>query len=43
MRSVIDVLGGAPATDEAQFQAVRVSRAELEPSSTLSEFKRFGA
>ncbi|MGO3668681.1 MAG: DUF3141 domain-containing protein [Vreelandella alkaliphila] len=40
MRSVIYVLGGAPATDERNFKRLRASRAELEPSSTLSEFKR---
>ena len=40
MRSVIYVLGGAPATDERNFKRLRASRAELEPGSTLSEFKR---
>lgn len=40
MRSVIYVSGGAPATDERNFKRLRASRAELEPSSTLSEFKR---
>lgn len=40
MRSVIYVLGGAPATDERNFKRLRASRAELEPSSTLGEFKR---
>lgn len=40
MRAVIYVLGGAPATDERNFKRLRASRAELEPSSSLSEFKR---
>ncbi len=40
MRSVIYVLGGTPATDERNFKRLRASRAELEPGSTLSEFKR---
>jgi hypothetical protein len=40
MRSVIYVLGGAPATDERNFKRLRASRAELEPSTSLSEFKR---
>ncbi len=40
MRSVIYVLGGAPATDERNFKRLRASRAELEPGASLSEFKR---
>ncbi|GEN29359.1 hypothetical protein HVA01_30050 [Halovibrio variabilis] len=40
MRSLIYVLGGAPATDERNFKRLRASRAELEPGIQLSEFKR---
>lgn len=40
MRSLIYVLGGAPATDERNFKRLRASRAELEPGIKLSEFKR---
>ncbi|MBT2772508.1 DUF3141 domain-containing protein [Halomonas sp. ISL-60] len=40
MRSLIYVLGGAPATDERNFKRLRASRAELEPGIELSEFKR---
>ncbi|AYH43226.1 DUF3141 domain-containing protein [Azoarcus sp. DN11] len=39
MRSTIYVLGGAPATDERNFKRMRASRAELEPRSTLADFK----
>ncbi|CAM3567861.1 DUF3141 domain-containing protein [Halomonas lysinitropha] len=39
MRSVIHVLGGAPATDERNFKRLRASRAELEPSAQLVDFK----
>ncbi|WP_010629089.1 DUF3141 domain-containing protein [Halomonas sp. KM-1] len=39
MRSVIYVLGGAPTTDERNFKRLRASRAELEPGSSLSDFK----
>ncbi|MDX5378662.1 MAG: DUF3141 domain-containing protein [Halomonas sp.] len=39
MRSVIHVLGGAPTTDERNFKRLRASRAELEPASSLSDFK----
>nr|WP_290697753.1 DUF3141 domain-containing protein [Halomonas sp. UBA3074] len=39
MRSLIYVLGGAPATDERNFKRLRASRAELEPGIQLSEFK----
>ncbi|UYG02204.1 DUF3141 domain-containing protein [Halomonas sp. LR3S48] len=39
MRSVIHVLGGAPTTDERNFKRLRASRAELEPGSSLSDFK----
>ncbi|CAN0592796.1 unnamed protein product, partial [Ectocarpus sp. 12 AP-2014] len=40
MRSLIYVLGGAPATDERNFKRLRASRSELEPGIKLSEFKR---
>ncbi|RUR55772.1 DUF3141 domain-containing protein [Vreelandella populi] len=40
MRSLIYVLGGAPATDERNFKRLRASRAELEPGIKLSDFKR---
>ncbi|SHK66165.1 DUF3141 domain-containing protein [Halomonas caseinilytica] len=39
MRSVIYVLGGAPASDERNFKRLRASRAELEPGIQLAEFK----
>ena len=39
MRSLIYVLGGAPATDERNFKRLRASRAELEPGIKLSDFK----
>lgn len=39
MRALIYVLGGAPATDERNFQRLKATRAELEPSSTLADFK----
>ncbi|MBS9404007.1 DUF3141 domain-containing protein [Halomonas sp. TRM85114] len=39
MRSVIHVLGGAPATDERNFNRLRASRAELEPTLQLADFK----
>ncbi|WP_369335711.1 DUF3141 domain-containing protein [Halomonas sp. ND22Bw] len=39
MRSVIYVLGGAPATDGRNFQRLRASRAELEPDARLADFK----
>jgi hypothetical protein len=39
MRSVIHVLGGAPATDERNFNRLRASRAELEPNIQLADFK----
>ncbi|MBR2515721.1 MAG: DUF3141 domain-containing protein [Halomonas sp.] len=39
MRSIIYVLGGATATDERNFKRLRASRAELEPTSSLSDFK----
>ncbi|WP_245904563.1 DUF3141 domain-containing protein [Billgrantia lactosivorans] len=39
MRSVIHVLGGAPTTDERNFKRLRASRAELEPGTSLSDFK----
>ncbi|WP_163560083.1 DUF3141 domain-containing protein [Halomonas sp. NO4] len=40
MRSVIHVLGGSPTTDERNFKRLRASRAELEPGSTLADFKQ---
>ncbi|WP_447928798.1 DUF3141 domain-containing protein [Vreelandella sp. EE27] len=40
IRSVIYVLGGAPASDERNFKRLRASRAELESQTTLCEFKR---
>lgn len=40
MRAVIYVLGGSPATDERNFKRLRASRAELEPASSLDEFKK---
>ncbi|SEK51713.1 DUF3141 domain-containing protein [Halomonas daqiaonensis] len=39
MRSVIHVLGGAPATDDRNFKQLRASRAELEPGIQLADFK----
>lgn len=39
MRAVIYVLGGAPASDERNFKRLRASRAALEPSAKLSDFK----
>lgn len=39
MRSVIYVLGGAPATDGRNFRRLRASRAELEPNIQLADFK----
>ncbi|MBB3229514.1 DUF3141 domain-containing protein [Halomonas stenophila] len=39
MRSVIHVLGGAPASDERNFKRLRASRAELEPGIRLADFK----
>ncbi len=39
MRSVIHVMGGAPATDERNFNRLRASRAELEPEIQLADFK----
>lgn len=40
MRSMIHVLGGAPATDERNFNRLRASRAELEPNLKLADFKK---
>jgi pimeloyl-ACP methyl ester carboxylesterase len=40
MRSVIYVLGGAPATDERNFKRLRATRAELEPGTNLRDFKK---
>jgi pimeloyl-ACP methyl ester carboxylesterase len=39
MRSVIHVMGGAPATDERNFNRLRASRAELEPEIQVADFK----
>ena len=39
MRSVIHVLGGEVTTDERNFKRLRASRTELEPGSSLSDFK----
>ncbi|MCP1314488.1 MULTISPECIES: DUF3141 domain-containing protein [unclassified Halomonas] len=40
VRSIIYVLGGAPATDERNFKRLRASRAELDSQVSLCEFKR---
>ncbi|QJQ94109.1 MULTISPECIES: DUF3141 domain-containing protein [Halomonadaceae] len=40
MRSLIFVLGGAPSTDERNFNRLKASRAELEPASKLADFKK---
>nr|WP_298059416.1 DUF3141 domain-containing protein [uncultured Halomonas sp.] len=40
MRSLIYVVGGAPATDERNFKRLRASRTELEPGIELNDFKR---
>ncbi|MBZ5488313.1 DUF3141 domain-containing protein [Halomonas aquamarina] len=40
MRSLIYVMGGAPATDERNFKRLRASRAKLENGIELCEFKR---
>lgn len=40
LRAIIYVLGGAPATDERNFKRLRASRAEVEPTVSLGEFKR---
>lgn len=39
MRALIYVLGGAPVTDERNFQRLRASRARLEPDIQLADFK----
>ncbi|RJG04358.1 DUF3141 domain-containing protein [Noviherbaspirillum sedimenti] len=39
MRSIIYVLGGAPATDERNFKRMRAARAKLEPGIPLANFK----
>ena len=39
MRALIYVLGGAPSTDERNFQRLKASRAELEPELKLADFK----
>ncbi|ALM52885.1 DUF3141 domain-containing protein [Halomonas huangheensis] len=39
MRSMIYVLGGAPATDGRNFRRLQASRAELEPGLRLADFK----
>ncbi|MGS2743775.1 DUF3141 domain-containing protein [Halomonas sp. LS-001] len=40
MRGLIYVLGGSAATDERNFKRLRASRAELEPGSSLVDFKK---
>lgn len=40
MRALIYVLGGAPASDERNFQRLQATRAEVEPTTRLSDFKR---
>ena len=40
MRGLIYVLGGSAATDERNFKRLRASRAELEPGSSLGDFKK---
>lgn len=39
MRSIIYVLGGAPATDERNFKRMRAVRANLDPIISLADFK----
>ncbi|SDM71376.1 Protein of unknown function [Franzmannia pantelleriensis] len=39
MRALIYVLGGAPSTDERNFQRLKATRAELEPELQLADFK----
>ncbi|MDR5907290.1 DUF3141 domain-containing protein [Franzmannia qiaohouensis] len=39
MRALIYVLGGAPSTDERNFQRLKASRDELEPGLKLADFK----
>ncbi|TDX30409.1 uncharacterized protein DUF3141 [Modicisalibacter xianhensis] len=39
MRALIFVLGGAPTTDERNFQSLKATRAEVEPNIDLTSFK----
>ncbi|MEC9483430.1 MAG: DUF3141 domain-containing protein [Halomonas sp.] len=39
MRALIFVLGGAPSTDERNFQRLKATRAEVEPDIDLKSFK----
>lgn len=39
MRAIIFILGGAPSTDERNFQRLKATRAEVEPSLDLTRFK----
>lgn len=39
MRALIFVLGGAPTTDERNFQRLKATRAEIEPGIDLKSFK----
>ncbi|GHA92222.1 DUF3141 domain-containing protein [Modicisalibacter luteus] len=39
MRTLIFVLGGAPTTDERNFQRLKATRAEIEPNLDLTSFK----
>lgn len=39
MRALIYVLGGAPSTDERNFQRLKATRAEVEPNIDLASFK----
>ncbi|MBZ9560351.1 MULTISPECIES: DUF3141 domain-containing protein [unclassified Modicisalibacter] len=39
MRAIIFVLGGAPSTDERNFQRLKATRAEVEPNLDLERFK----
>ncbi|WLI73293.1 DUF3141 domain-containing protein [Halomonas alkalicola] len=40
IRALIYVLGGAPSTDERNFNRLKASRAELEPNAKLADFKK---
>ncbi|WP_043532261.1 DUF3141 domain-containing protein [Litchfieldella xinjiangensis] len=39
MRALIFILGGAPSTDERNFQRLKATRSEVEPSTNLAHFK----
>jgi len=39
VRAIIFVLGGAPSTDERNFQRLKATRAEVEPGTDLAHFK----